>query len=382
MACPSLEFDSNQMTGRRRTGVSPEKSGSDAGAAGQHSPRNPAAMHLSDRRYTFPTSLQRTRADRARGELPQRSQPSCSAFCPHCNEPELSLAGDAELFRRSNVSFQLRFFARSEGLVAIAMSEQLLMQLSDGIDGLREDESIRHQWMKQWSLLRERMCNWKEQEVEFITGSWSETVAHDMFAEMPFQALRRTCSNLGKEEIIEVNMFKRSKVWDQEFEHNLMHDNLLNQVARGTDTNLEHKLNGNQFWDADLQLGVDSHDLMQRIAHGVGDQMQHKHVGVVPDVSCVFDEMPGEVIWDKEISDQLFDEKSVPEVIWDEEPQQFNGEMGDLLECTQATLMAPIMPNGDVESVLMNFLVRWCGMSWYKKLSHLICLLFSMFTRV
>jgi hypothetical protein len=51
--------------------------------------------------------------------------------------------------------------------------------------------------------------------------------------------------------------------------------------------------------------------------------------------------------------DELFDEKSVPEVIWDEEPQQFDGEMGDVLECKQAMLMAPIiMPNGHVKSVL------------------------------
>jgi hypothetical protein len=40
------------------------------------------------------------------------------------------------------------------------------------------------------------------------------------------------------------------------------------------------------------------------------------------------------------------------EVIWDEELQQFDGEMGDLVECKQAMLMAPIMSNGDVESVL------------------------------
>jgi hypothetical protein len=110
---------------------------------------------------------------------------------------------------------------------------------------------------------------------------------------------------------------------------------------------------GKLVWDVELQPGFDSHGVLHHVALGVGDQMQHKHDGVVPVVPCVFDKVLGEVIWDREISDELFDEKSVPEVIWDEEPQQFDGEMGDVLECKQAMLMAPIiMPNGDAKSVL------------------------------
>ena len=57
----------------------------------------------------------------------------------------------------------------------------------------------------------------------------------------------------------------------------------------------------------------------------------------------------------------MFDLSSHSEVVWDEEPQQLDGEMDDPLECKHTMFKAAIVSTSDAQKVLdeMPSVVLW-----------------------
>jgi hypothetical protein len=75
------------------------------------------------------------------------------------------------------------------------------------------------------------------------------------------------------------NELPSSVIWDDEYEHNLMHDRFRKNLALGTDSSVgedwvsdKHKqllIQDSVIWDDELIHNIDSHDgLLQKLARG------------------------------------------------------------------------------------------------------------------
>jgi hypothetical protein len=150
-------------------------------------------------------------------------------------------------------------------------------------------------------------------------------------------------------------------VWDEPIGHNVSTGGgLLDLLACGE---------GNKVGDDVLNKdGELEKKLMAKVTKNVGTDINcHRHYQGVKNLGFFISHEL--VVWDDDL-DEVLDEMIVDEVILDEEPQQFDEEMGESLECKHVMLMTPIMSNSDVEGVLseLSRQVGWDEVSNYPTL--------------
>jgi hypothetical protein len=102
----------------------------------------------------------------------------------------------------------------------------------------------------------------------------------DREAEQANQIVFEAWTLASERDFLEVsNELPSSVIWDEEYEHNLMHDNLGKNLALGTDSSVgedwvsdKHKqllIQDSVIWDDELIHNIDSHDgLLQKLARG------------------------------------------------------------------------------------------------------------------
>ncbi|PAN10779.2 hypothetical protein PAHAL_2G117700 [Panicum hallii] len=142
-------------------------------------------------------------------------------------------------------------------------------------------------WIKQWSFLREKLCNQKAQEVVFIMVARSEAAAHEVFDEMLFED-----DTTALAEQVTLSAPGASQTSAQ-----MVFDEMCQKVT----------------WDEEMQDDIDTHEgLLQQLALGVDDKNTKGSAHVLLDgmfsqdvAQEVYDEMLGKVVWDEEMSANL-----------------------------------------------------------------------------